>query len=76
MNCVNKRVFEWNEAVVDPYFYEDVKSILAGHSRNVQVKNKDDGVVSCTPVFILSNRMTFPDTSEFNCRIHKYEWKT
>lgn len=39
MNCVNKRALQWNEAVVDPYFYEDVKPILAGDSPNVQVKN-------------------------------------
>lgn len=76
MNCVNKRVLQWNEALVDPYFYEDVKPILAGDSPNVQVKNRDDGVVRATPVFILSNRLTFPDTSEFNCRLHKYEWRT
>lgn len=76
MNCVNKRILQWNEAVVDPYFYEDVKPILAGDSPNVQVKNRDDGVVRATPVFILSNRLTFPDTSEFNCRLHKYEWNT
>lgn len=76
MNCVNKRILEWNEAVVDPYFYEDVKPILAGDSPNVQIKNRDDGVVRATPVFILSNRLTFPDTSEFNCRLHKYEWKS
>lgn len=76
MNCVNKRVLLWNEAVVDPYFYEDVKPILAGDSPNVPVKNRDDGVVRATPVFILSNRNTFPDTEEFNCRIHKYEWES
>lgn len=76
MNCVNKRVLQWNEALVDPYFYEDVKPILAGDSPNVQVKNRDDGVVRATPVFILSNRLSFPDTSEFNCRLHKYEWDT
>lgn len=75
INCVNKRVLQWNEAVVDPYFYEDIKPILAGDSPNVQVKNRDDGVVRSTPVFILSNRITFPDTFEFNCRIHKYEWR-
>lgn len=76
MNCVNKRILQWNEALVDPYFYEDVKPILAGDSPNVQVKNRDDGVVRATPVFILSNRLSFPDTSEFNCRLHKYEWRT
>lgn len=76
MNCVNKRVLQWNEALIDPYFYEDIKPILAGDSPNVQVKNRDDGVVRATPVFILSNRQTFPDTSEFNCRLHKYEWKS
>lgn len=76
MNCVNKRILQWNEALVDPYFYEDVKPILAGDSPNVQVKNRDDGVVRATPVFILSNRLTFPDTEEFNCRIHKYEWQS
>lgn len=53
-----------------------VAPILAGDTPNVQVKNKGDGVVRATPVFILSNRLTFPDTSEFNCRLHKYEWKT
>lgn len=76
MNCVNKRVLQWNEAVVDPYFYEDFKPILAGDSPNVQVKNTYDGVFTAPPVFILSNRLTFPDTSEFNCRLHKYEWRT
>lgn len=50
MNCVNKRILEWNEALVDPCFYENVKPILAGDSPNVQVKNRDDGVVRATPV--------------------------
>lgn len=40
------------------------------------MKNKDDGVVRATPVFVLSNRLTFPDTPEFNCRLHKYEWRS
>lgn len=39
-------------------------------------KNQGDGIVRPAPVFILSNRETFPDSPEFNCRIHKYEWKT
>lgn len=75
-NCVNKRVLIWNEAVIGPYFYEDVKPILAGDSPNVQVKNCGDGTVRATPVFVLSNRDTFPDTNEFNCRFHKYIWRT
>ena len=69
-NCVNNRVLLWNEAVIEPYFYEDVKPILAGDSPNVQVKNTGDGTVRATPVFVLSNRETFPDTPEFNCRLH------
>lgn len=76
MNCVNKTVLQWNEAVVDPFFYEDVKPILAGDSPNGQVKNRDDGVLRATPLFVLSNRLTFPDTEQFNCRIHKFEWQT
>lgn len=59
-NCVNKRALLWNEAVIDPYFYEDVKPILAGDSPNVQVKNCGDGTVRATPVFVLSNRDTSP----------------
>ena len=75
-NCVNKRALLWNEAVIDPYFYEDIKPILAGDSPNVQVKNAVDGTVRATPIFVLSNRDTFPDTPEFNCRVHKYNWRT
>ena len=29
-----------------------------------------------TPIVVLSNRPTFPDTDEFTCRIAKYTWQT
>lgn len=66
----------WNEAVIDTYFYEDVKPILSGDCPTVQVKHCGDGIVRAAPVFILSNRETFPDSPEFNCHIHKYEWES
>ena len=57
---------ERNEAVVKP--------ILSGDSSNVKVKNCGDGTIKASPVFILSNRETFPDCNEFKCWWNEY-WK-
>lgn len=73
-DCADKRIILWNEAAGDPYFYEAVKPILSGDCPRVQVKNQSGSTVSKTPVIVLSNRNTFPDNDEFNCRIVKYEW--
>lgn len=38
MDCVNKRTLQWNEALLDPFYYEDVKPILAGDSPMFKLK--------------------------------------
>lgn len=75
MDCVDRRVIMWNEALCDPYFYEDVKCILSGDAPEVHIKNQGELKVFKTPVIILSNRNTFPDNEEFNSRLIKYNWK-
>lgn len=76
MDCVDRRVIMWNEAQCDSYFYEEVKALLAGDSPKVNYKMQGPKTVAPTPLIILSNRDTFPDTEEFNCRLCKYTWKT
>ena len=77
MDCVDRRVIMWNEAQCDAYFYEEVKALLAGDSPKVNYKMQGPKTVAApTPVIILSNRDTFPDTEEFNCTLCKYTWRT
>lgn len=76
MDCVDRRVIMWNEAQCDSYFYEEVKALLAGDSPKVNYKMQGPKTVAPTPLIILSNRDTFPDNEEVNCRLCKYIWKT
>ena len=76
MDCVDRRVILWNEAQCDAYFYEEVKALLAGDSPKVNFKMQGPKTVVPTPIIILSNRDTFPDTEEFMCRLCKYNWRT
>lgn len=75
MDCVNRRILMWNEAQCDSYFYEDAKTILAGDAPKVSVKMLGPKTVLKTPVVIFSNRHTFPNDDQFNCRLTKYEWR-
>ena len=76
MDCVDRRVILWNEAQCDAYFHEEVKALLSGDSPKVNIKMHGPKTVVPTPIVILSNRQTFPDNHEFNCRIAKYTWRT
>ena len=76
MDCVDRRVILWNEAQCDSYFYEEVKALLSGDSPKVNFKMQGPKTVAPTPLIVLSNRETFPNNEEFNCRLHKYVWKT
>lgn len=76
MDCVDRRVILWNEAQCDSYFYEDVKAILSGDCPKVNIKQQGPRTVQKTPVIVLSNRLTFLNSDEFNCRLAKYVWCT
>lgn len=76
MDCVDRRVILWNVAQCDSYFYEEVKALLSGDSPKVNIKMLGPKTVVPTPIIVLSNRETFPNNDEFNCRVCKYIWRT
>lgn len=76
MGGLARRINIWNEARLDPYYYEDIKQIMAGDQLEVQVKNHPPRILEKTPLIVLSNREVFPSDRAFLIRMRKFEWRT
>lgn len=75
MDCLNRRILMWNEARLDPHFYDDFKQLLAGDQLKAHIKFQAPQYIGKTPVIILSNNDVFGDDIVFKNRIIKYKWK-
>lgn len=72
--CANRRIIFWDEAKLDPGFYDNIKKLLSGDQCKVPVKFKEDQIVKQTPVIVCSNNDIFPKNDEFYNRIISYRW--
>ncbi|RZF46206.1 hypothetical protein LSTR_LSTR016514 [Laodelphax striatellus] len=74
MDCAERRICVWNEARMDPAFYDDIKQILAGDCLKVNVKHHAPVDVVQVPVIVISNFEFLPTNDQFSNRIHRFEW--
>lgn len=75
MDCVDRRIVVWNEARMDPAFYDDIKQVLAGDCLKVNVKHQAPIDVVRVPVIVLSNSQFLPGNDEFSNRMYRFEWR-
>lgn len=74
MNGVNRRINKWNEAKIDPAFFENVLDLMQGNVIYANVKYEAYTPITKTPLIVLSNHNVFPAEDRFNCRHIRYEW--
>ncbi|RZF46208.1 hypothetical protein LSTR_LSTR016516 [Laodelphax striatellus] len=74
LDCAERRICVWNEARMDPAFYDDIKQILAGDCLKVNVKHHAPVDVVQVPVIVISNFEFLPTNDQFSNRIHRFEW--
>lgn len=75
MNGVNRRVNKWNEATIDPAFYENVLDLMQGNVIYANVKYEPYTPISKTPLIVLGNKDVFPNEERFSCRHIRFEWR-
>lgn len=77
MECVNRRLVIGTEISIEEGAIEDFKKLCEGTALNVRVKHKSDGIVTNTPVLLISNQPLFvcSDAAFRNVRCKIYYWR-
>lgn len=78
MDCVSKRILVWNEpnTTSEDATRDTIKMVFAGDSCPAAIKFKGPGVITRTPVFVMTNNSTIFRTTDpdWEDRIYRYEW--
>jgi len=79
MDCVSKRMIVWNEpnTTSEDATRDTIKMVFAGDHCPAAIKFKGPGVITRTPVFVMTNNTTIFKTSDpdWADRMYRYEWE-
>lgn len=75
-DCVGRRILMWNEINFMNSAIDVIKMLTAGDPLSVSVKYQNNGMITRTPLIMLSNNTVFTKNAIWNDRMYFETWKS